>query len=234
MTLTPSFIQFRVRSVGWDCPRGGMSVGRRRGAGRVAQRRLTTREGAGELGRCLPAEPRMRRTNLDERGEQRLVQEFVAQPAVERLDEGVLDGLSRRDVVPLDPGLVGPAQDGVAGELRSVVADDHPRLAACRDQPIEFGRHPQIRERCVGGSGRRRRAWRPPASASARESRLPAPAGAWPRRRPCRRTWPSTCRGSHRRRRVRGKGSRQKRRSAAHRSTGSMAAPPHRAPSGCR
>ena len=111
---------------------GGVSGGRRRGADRVAQRRLTTWEGAGELGRCLPAEPRMRSSvvvigtpateqhaSLGERGEQRLVQEIVAQTPIERLDEGVLDRLSQRDVVPLDPGLVGPTQDRVAGELAS-------------------------------------------------------------------------------------------------------------------
>ena len=37
-----------------------------------------------------------------ERGEQRLVQQLVAQPAVEALDEGVLDRLARGDVVPVD------------------------------------------------------------------------------------------------------------------------------------
>ncbi len=55
--------------------------------------------------------------------------------------------------MPLDPGLVSPAQDRVAGELGAVVADDHPRRAACRDQPIEFGRHLQTRERGVGDQG---------------------------------------------------------------------------------
>lgn len=90
------------------------------------------------------------RTDLGKCGEQRLVQEFVAQAAVERLDERVLGGLCRCDVGPLDPGPVGPAQDRIAGELSAVVADDHSRLAARRDQPIEFGCHPQARERGVG------------------------------------------------------------------------------------
>lgn len=145
---------------------GGVSGGRRRGAGRVALRRLSTREGAGDLGRGLPAEPGMRtgvvvvgappteqHARLGERGEQRLVQELVAQAPVERLDERILDRLSRRDIVPFHPGLVCPAQDRGAGELRSVVADDHPWLAARRDQPIEFGCDPQTRERRVGNQG---------------------------------------------------------------------------------
>ena len=46
-----------------------------------------------------------------------LVQQFVAQAAVERLDEGVLLRLARVDVMPGHPVLVGPLQDGAAGEL---------------------------------------------------------------------------------------------------------------------
>lgn len=39
---------------------------------------------------------------MGERCEQGLVQELVAQPAIEALDEGVLDRLSGIDVVPID------------------------------------------------------------------------------------------------------------------------------------
>ena len=39
---------------------------------------------------------------LTERGEHGLVQQFVAEPAVKALDEGVLLGLAWCDVVPLD------------------------------------------------------------------------------------------------------------------------------------
>ena len=55
--------------------------------------------------------------DVRERGEQGLVEEFVPQPSVEALDEGILDRLARGDVVPVDPGAVGEAQDGVRGEL---------------------------------------------------------------------------------------------------------------------
>ena len=44
-----------------------------------------------------------------QRSEQRLVEQFVAQPAVEALDEAVLLRFSGRDVVPADAGLVRPA-----------------------------------------------------------------------------------------------------------------------------
>ena len=37
-----------------------------------------------------------------DRGEQRLVQQFIAQPPVKTLDEGVLCWLAWRDVVPID------------------------------------------------------------------------------------------------------------------------------------
>ena len=92
-------------------------------------------------------------TDLGEGGEQRLVQEFVAQALIDRTDHRVLSGLSPSDVVRLDPGLVSPAQDRVAGELGAVVSDDHLRLGACDDHPIEFDRHPQARVRRVGNQG---------------------------------------------------------------------------------
>ena len=56
--------------------------------------------------------------------EQRLVQQFAAQAAVEALVEVVLLGLARRDVMPAHAGLVGANQNGVQGQLRAVVADD--------------------------------------------------------------------------------------------------------------
>ena len=45
---------------------------------------------------------RQHSSNLRERGEQRLIEKFVAQAGVETLDEGVLGRLAGRDVMPLD------------------------------------------------------------------------------------------------------------------------------------
>ncbi len=60
--------------------------------------------------------------------------ELIAHPAVEALDITVLHGLARRDVVPFDAMILRPGEDGVRGELRAVVGDDHARLAASGDQ----------------------------------------------------------------------------------------------------
>lgn len=61
---------------------------------------------------------------LHRRGEQGLVQKFVAQASVEAFDEGVRNRLSGIDIGPIDLGLLGPAKDGVARQLGAVVADD--------------------------------------------------------------------------------------------------------------
>jgi hypothetical protein len=48
------------------------------------------------------------------------MEQFVAQPAVETLDEGVLMRLAWRDVVSFDPRVLGPAQDRHARQLGTV------------------------------------------------------------------------------------------------------------------
>ena len=60
------------------------------------------------------------RSGVAKRAEQGLVEQLVAQAAVETLIEAILLGLARRDVTPANAGLVGPAQDGVRGQLRAV------------------------------------------------------------------------------------------------------------------
>jgi hypothetical protein len=52
--------------------------------------------------------------------------------------------------VPVDLGPVGPGEDGVAGELATIVADDHLWLAALEDQAIKLPRHSHARKRRVG------------------------------------------------------------------------------------
>ena len=70
--------------------------------------------------------------------EQSLVQQFVAQLAVEALAEAVLLGLAGSDVMPADLVLVGPFQDGVGRQFRAVVADDRRRLAAPADDRVQL------------------------------------------------------------------------------------------------
>ena len=57
---------------------------------------------------------------VGETGEDRLVQELVAQTCVKAIDEPVLIRLSRCDVVPLDIAFLRPAQDRHAGQFRAV------------------------------------------------------------------------------------------------------------------
>src|SRR4051794_40660919 len=65
----------------------------------------------------------------------------------EALDEGVLHGFARRDVVPRDTALVGPCENGVAGEFAAVVADHHLRLATLDHQSVQFPHHADAGER---------------------------------------------------------------------------------------
>jgi hypothetical protein len=62
--------------------------------------------------------------------------------AVEAFDEGVLHWLAWCDVVPADLGLISPAKNGIAGQLRAVVADDSLGPAAGADQKIKLTRDP--------------------------------------------------------------------------------------------
>lgn len=70
--------------------------------------------------------------------EQIFVETFVAQPSIEALDEGVLGGLTRGNVVPFDTTVLGPFEDGMAGHFGSVVRDDRLWAAAGGDKPIQF------------------------------------------------------------------------------------------------
>jgi hypothetical protein len=98
---------------------------------------------AGDLGGGLPAQFRMwpdlvavvppgseHGPGLGQRGEQRLVEAFVAQATIEALDEAVLHRLARRNVVPIDPPLLRPAQDGRRSQFGAIVADESLWLAA--------------------------------------------------------------------------------------------------------
>jgi hypothetical protein len=91
--------------------------------------------------RCSPPSNIRGDASLGRRRAQHLVPEFVPQAPIEALDEGILHGFARRDVMPFDAGVISPSQDGVAGEFAAIVADHHLRLAALDHQPVQFPRH---------------------------------------------------------------------------------------------
>lgn len=80
---------------------------------------------AGDLRGAFPAQFRVRphmivvvplgiehEAGVSDRREQRLVEAFVPKAPVEPFNEAVLHRLARRDLMPLDPPLPRPAQDG--------------------------------------------------------------------------------------------------------------------------
>ncbi len=82
---------------------------------------------------------------MRERSEQRLVEQFIAQAADERLGEGILRRLAWRGVMPSDLVSVRPVQNGIRGQLCAVVADDRPGLAVHDEEAIELAtRMPEI------------------------------------------------------------------------------------------
>lgn len=81
------------------------------------------------------------RAGVVEVEEQRLIEKLVTHAAIEALREPVLHRLSRCDEVPVDTAVAAPGEHCVAGELRAVVADDHPRLAVARDDRRQFAGH---------------------------------------------------------------------------------------------
>jgi hypothetical protein len=86
---------------------------------------------------------------LGEPVEQMLVETFVAQPSIKTLDEGVLGGLARCDVVPFDTAVLSPFEDGVAGHFGSIVRDDRLWAAVERDKAIQFASEAQARDRVL-------------------------------------------------------------------------------------
>ena len=77
-----------------------------------------------------------------QRREQVLVQALVAQTTIETFDEAVLPRLVRRDVMPLDSGVLAPGKDGVTGQFGAIVANHYPR------QPATFRGGAQLTNKC--------------------------------------------------------------------------------------
>ena len=90
---------------------------------------------------------------LVEGEEQCFVQQLVPHLAIEALDEAVLHGLPRHDVVPIDPLILRPGEDAVRGELRAVVADDHAGLASPLDEGGKLPGYPVTGNRGVRDGG---------------------------------------------------------------------------------
>lgn len=59
-------------------------------------------------------------TGVDRAAEHGFVQQLVAHPAVERLDEAILHRLARRDVVPFDVLRLTPVKDRIRGQFRPI------------------------------------------------------------------------------------------------------------------
>lgn len=89
----------------------------------------------GEVGGCHAAEAAVRTHGVvvrapclddpsrrSQRGEQVLVQTFVAQATIERFHEAILLRLAGRNVMPLDAGVLAPGEHGMTGQFGAVVA----------------------------------------------------------------------------------------------------------------
>lgn len=95
-------------------------------------------------------------SGMIEAEEQALVEQLVPHPAVEALNITVLHRFARRDVVPLDLMVFRPGKDGVRGEFRAVVGDDHAGFATAFDQRCQLAGNTTAGDR---GAGDRRQAF---------------------------------------------------------------------------
>src|SRR5690606_16269311 len=84
----------------------------------------------------LQHQPRLR-----QRAEQRFIEQFITKPRVEALGESVLLRLAGLDVLPANAAFIGPFEDRVRGQFRSIVRQYRLRLAAPGDDAAEFARH---------------------------------------------------------------------------------------------
>jgi len=88
-----------------------------------------------------------------EAAEQRLGQEVVAHPRIERRTDAVLHRLAGRDEVPGHTGLLAPARHRGRGEPGAVVADDRAGLAASGDARRRLPREAAARDGVVDPGG---------------------------------------------------------------------------------
>ena len=87
---------------------------------------------------------------LSQRGEQRLVEAFITQPADEALGKRILLRLARRDVMPAHLAVLAPGQDRGAGQLRAIVADAQQRMdTAAGDDRLQLPDDAFAGQRCI-------------------------------------------------------------------------------------
>jgi YD repeat-containing protein len=91
------------------------------------------------------------RARLPQVGKPVLVQAFVAQPAVEALDVGVLHRPSRGNEIEPNPPALGPRVKAQRGELRAIVEREDLRRPSLRDRSLQ-----RADDRFGGESGGRR------------------------------------------------------------------------------
>ena len=87
------------------------------------------------------------RPGTAERRERHLVERRVPEPAMEALDEAVLQRLAGRDAMPANRYARASDQDGHRGELGAVAADNGPRPARPSEERVEFPGPPEARQR---------------------------------------------------------------------------------------
>jgi|SRR5579875_408306 len=93
-------------------------------------------------------------SSFGERREVVLVEAFVAELAVETLDEGILSRFSRDDMMQPNAAIDCPSQHGEARELRAVVQNDRLRIAANRGNCIEDANDALAAERRIDFDGK--------------------------------------------------------------------------------
>ncbi len=84
--------------------------------------------------------------------ESMLVQAFIAESAVEALNEGVLHRLARLDIVPGDPTR-NPPQDRATSQFGPIITDNDLGHAAHADELFEFAHHTYSAERSIDYRG---------------------------------------------------------------------------------
>jgi len=84
--------------------------------------------------------------------EQMFVEAFVAQAAIEALDEGVLDRLARLDVMP-GHAAGNPAQDGHTSQFATIVADYNLGRCALVGETFELAHDPHAAQGSIDHTG---------------------------------------------------------------------------------